>query len=193
MSQAPKKRSCFLPLLVVLLLLAGGVALAWWWFHRPIDPVVLTPPEKKVVEEKLQEAKPTAESAYRPGAKEIVLTQREINGLLNEYTEIEKEFQFQFEEGEVFARLRKKLGPEVPFLGGRTLAARARFLVREVKNRPVLILDDVTVWGVSLPNEWLGEIKGKDLLGEMLNAAGGVPGVEGIRVEKGRMILRLAD
>lgn len=56
------------------------------------------------------------------------------------------------------------------------------------------MLDDVTIWGMSLPNDWLGGVKGHDLLGEMFGGTGGgIAGVEEFKVEPGRLIIRLAE
>ena len=34
------------------------------------------------------------------------------------------------------------------------------------------MLDDLTVWGISLPNDWLGGLKGQDLLGQTVGSKG---------------------
>src|SRR4051794_39405762 len=43
-------------LLALLFIIVGTAALTIWWIQRPIKPVVLTPKEKQVVEEKLKAA-----------------------------------------------------------------------------------------------------------------------------------------
>lgn len=79
-------------------------------------------------------------------------------------------------------------------VGGRRLKARARFLVSNTPGRAALVLDDVTIWGVSLPNDWLGGLKGRDLLTGMLGTkGGGVAGVEEFRIEPGRLLIRLSE
>ena len=78
-----------------------------------------------------------------------------------------------------------------PIVGGKRLKARARFLVGDIPGKPALVLDDLTVWGISLPNDWLGGLKGQDLLGEALG--GGIGGVEEFKVERGRLVIRLAE
>ncbi|MBC8126797.1 MAG: hypothetical protein H8M99_06600, partial [Gloeobacteraceae cyanobacterium ES-bin-144] len=79
-------------------------------------------------------------------------------------------------------------------VGGKHLKAHARFIVSEIPGKAAFILDDVTVWGVSLPNDWLGGIKGRDLIGEILAAKNGkIAGVKEFKVEPGRLIISLDE
>jgi hypothetical protein len=178
--------------LLVLALILGGL---WWWFNRPIQPVVLTAQEKVAVEAKVEAIQKPTEPKYEKGSKEIILTERELNGLLNENTTLGKTVSFELATNAVHARVETDLDPDLPVVGGKHLKARARFLVSEEPGRASLILDDVTVWGVSLPNDWLAGMKGRDLLGEVLGGGknGRIAGVEEFRVEPGKLIIRLAE
>ena len=91
----------------------------------------------------------------------------------------------------IHARIETDLDPDLPIFGGKRLKARARFLVGGAPEKPALVLDDLTVWGISLPNDWLGGLKGQDLLGQALG--GGIRGVEEFKVESGQLTIRLAD
>lgn len=190
--------------------LAGGILLLaglWWWFSRPIQPVVLSPAEMAVVETKLsalQEAETTRtiptpsgspEPAYEAGKKEIVLTEREINGLLNHNTNLGKSLHFQLGTGVLLARFETDLDPDLPLLGGRRFKAKARFLITESSGRPSFVIDDLTIWGISLPNAWLGQIKGRNLLEELLGARqeDSLPGVQSFAIEPGKIIIRLKE
>ena len=180
--------------LVVLLLVLGGV---WWWHNRPIQPVQLSVQEKAAVEAKVEAIQKPAEPKYEKGSKEIVLTERELNGLLNEKTTLGKTVSFELATNAIHARVESDLDKDLPIVGGKHLKARARFLVSDVPGQASFILDDVTVWGISLPNDWLAGLKGHDLLGEILGGGksktGKVPGVEEFKIEPGRLIIRLAD
>lgn len=196
-------RGLFLGLVAVLLILGG----LWWWFTRPIQPVVLSPEEITAVEAKLAvlENPPSAppapeppedrEPVYQAGAKEILLTEREINGLLNHNTDLGKSLRFELGTGVVLARFETDLDPDLPLLGGRRFRARARFLISEASGRPSFIVDDLTIWGISLPNAWLGKIKGRNLLEEILGAdpQEHLPGVQSFAIEPGKIIIRLQD
>lgn len=192
---APAKRnSCLLKglmILGILLLALGGF---WWWHNRPITPVVLTPGEKKIVAEKVEAIQAPGEPKYEKGSREIVLTERELNGLLHENTALGKTVSLELATQAIHARIETDLDPNLPLLGGKHLKARARFLVGRDPGKAALALDDVTVWGISLPNDWLGGMKGRDLLGEALGGRrGGLAGVEEIRIEPGRLTIRLKE
>jgi hypothetical protein len=178
--------------LVVIVLILGGL---WWWNNRPIRPVVLSVQEKTAVEAKVEAIQKPAEAEYEKGGKEIILTERELNGLLNENTDFGKTVSFQLATNAIHARVETDLDPDLPVVGGRHLKARARFLVSDVPGKASFILDDLTVWGISLPNEWLAGLKGRDLLAEILGGGnnGKVPGVEEFKVEPGRLIIRLKE
>ena len=188
------RSSCLMKGLVVFAILAFVLGGLWWWHNRPIRPVELSAREKTVVAEKVDAIQKPAGPEYEKGAKEIILTERELNGLLNENTTLGKSVSFELAANEVHARVETDLDPNLPLVGGKHLKARARFLVGKVPGKPGLVLDDVTVWGISLPNDWLGGLKGHDLLGELLGGkGGGIAGVEEFKVESGRLIIRLAE
>jgi hypothetical protein len=193
---SPARKSSRLPKvligLVVVLLIVAGV---WWWQNRPIQPVVLSPQEKVIVEAKVEAIQKPAEPNYEKGSKEIILTERELNGLLNANTDFGKTVSFQLATNAIHARVETDLDPTLPIVGGRHLKARARFLVSDSPGHASFILDDLTVWGISLPNDWLAGLKGRDLLGEILGAGknGKIPGVEEFKVEPGLLTIRLAE
>jgi hypothetical protein len=192
---APARRnSCLVKGLVVLAILALVLGGLWWWHNRPIQPVKLSAKEKAVVEAKVEAIQKPAEPKYEKGGKEIILTERELNGLLNENTSLGKSVSFELATNAIHARIETDLDPNLPVLGGKHLKARARFLVSEEPGKAAFVLDDVTVWGISLPNDWLGGLKSQDLLGEALGGKGGkLPGVEEFKVESGKLIIRLAE
>jgi hypothetical protein len=58
------------------------------------------------------------------------------------------------------------------------------------------ILEDVTVFGLSLPNAWLGGLKGENLLADAMGEHNGRPvlqGVKSFRVEPGALVLEVTD
>jgi hypothetical protein len=95
----------------------------------------------------------------------------------------------------VHARIETDLDPDLPVVGGKHLKAKARFIVKTESGAPSLILDDLTVWGISLPNDWLGQLKGKDLLSQVLGGgkSGQVAGIEEMSVEPGQLTIRLKE
>ena len=200
MNEAPtpmpaKRRSCLVPALITVIAILTVVIGFIWWHNRPIKPVQLSVQEKAAVEAKLESVqKPPTQPTYEKGAKEIILTEHELNGLLNENTTLGDKLKFELVEGAVHARIETDLDKDLPIVGGKRLKAHARFFVSTESGRPRLVLDDLTIWGISLPNDWLGGLKGQDLLGQTVGGqGGGLAGVKEIKVESGRLVIRLAD
>ncbi len=187
--------SCLLKCLIAVVLIALVLGGLWWWSNRPIQPVVLTAPEKAAVEAKVVAIQQPAEPKYEKGAKEIIITERELNGLLNERTSLGQTISFELVTDAIHARVETDLNADLPVVGGKRLKARARFLVSSVPGKPSFVLDDVTVWGISLPNDWLAGMKGHDLFGEILGGGkgGSIAGVKELKVESGRLIIKLAE
>jgi hypothetical protein len=219
----PKRRRWLLwsfgGLLAFLLIIVATVAITIWWIQRPIKPVVLSAQEKKVVDTKLQEIRstPVAERderhssashadaltnstpnrVYQPGGKELRLTERELNGLLNENTDLGKTVRLEFDTDAINAYLAVPIPKDFPIGGGRTFRARGRFHLSLGKDQaPMAMLEDVTVFGLSLPKEWLGGVKGKNLLADAVggpNDARSWKGIKSLRVVPGAIVLEVGD
>lgn len=214
-----KRRSCLLygcgGVITLVLIIVATIAITIWWLGRPIKPVVLSAKEKAVVEEKLQHLesasgdksravvapndgpKPEPDRIYLPGSRELRLTEREINGLLNENTDLGKTVRLEFGRDAINAYVTTPIPEDVPLLGGKMFRARGRFRL-SIGNggAPYAILEDVTVFGLSLPKAWLGGIKGENLLDEAVGERKGRPALKGIkslRVEPGVMVLQVDE
>jgi hypothetical protein len=194
-ASAPKRKSsCLLVAVIALLLIVILAVGGYLWYNRPIKPVELSAKESQALEQKIDRMEVDAgEPKYEAGTKEIIITERELNGLLNENTDLGGKLSFALATDEIHARLETDLDEDLPVLGGKKLKAKARLLVKTTEGRPSLILDDLTVWGVSLPNDWLGGMKGKDLLSEIFGDGGNLGGIKEIRIEHGQLVIRLAD
>jgi hypothetical protein len=189
-----RKRSFLIPGAVVLLALVLVLGGLWWWQNRAIRPVKLSKEEQVVVEAKVEAIQKPAEPEYEPGTKEIVFTERELNGLLNQNTDLGESLSFQLATGAVHARLESDLDPGIPLVGGKRLKVRALLRVANSEGGAALVLEDLSVWGVSLPNDWLGGLKGRDLLAETLGSGDGrIAGIKDLAVEPGRLRIVLDD
>lgn len=216
---APKRRNWLLlgcgGLIALLLAIILTVVITIWWLGRPIKPVVLSAAEKQTVEEKLNQlsgtpadksraalksedkAKPEPDRIYIPGSKELRLTEREINGLLNENTDLGKSVRLEFGRDAINAYVATPIPDDVPVMGGKMFKARGRFRL-SVGNggEPYAILEDVTVFGLSLPKAWLGGLKGENLLGDAVGKRNGVPvfkGIKSLRIEPGALVIEVAE
>lgn len=213
----PKRRRWLLygcgGLLALLLLIVAAVAFTIWWIQRPIKPVVLTSKEQAVVQQKLRHVdaangsapaftnsattNPALNPPYVPGSKTITLTQREMNGLLNQNTDLGKSVRLEFDKDAINAYLAVPIPQDFPIGGGKMFRARGRFRVSLGNGgTPYAVLEDVTVFGVSLPKAWLGGLKGQNLLGDAVGQGRSGPvlrGIKSLRVEPGALVLELED
>ena len=210
-------------LIALLLLIAGTVAATLWWIQRPIKPVLLSAQEKAAVEEKIQhiggggafsnaqadagtsshvtglgtDTNQKRDRSYTPGSKVIQLTEREINGLLNANTDLGKSVRLEFARDAINAYVVVPIPQDFPIGGGKMFRARGRFRVSLGNDAaPYAILEDVTVFGLSLPKAWLGGLKGENLIGQAVGERNGKPilkGIKSLRVEPGALVLEVED
>lgn len=222
-SPVRKKRSPLLlgcgGLLLLLLLIAATVAITFWWIQRPIRPVVLSAQENATLETKVKELEsrtipigtdpattfPSAPAAagtaiqqtdrpYIPGSTTIKLTEREINGLLNKNTDLGNKVRLEFAKDAVNAYMAIPIPEDFPIGAGTTFRMRGRFRISiGGGGQPFAILEDVTIFGLSLPKEWLGGIKGENLLGDALGEKPIIQGIKSLKVEPGAVVLEVGE
>ena len=193
----PRSRRWRAPLIILAILGLGAcvAGAALWWVNRPIQATVLTPPEKTELEGKLAAMEQVPEDPeYVPGEKEIVLTERELNGLIHENTALGDKLKVELAKDAVHARISADIPEDFPIMAGKKLKGKARFIVKDEAGTPALILEDLTIWGISLPNAWLGELKGQNLLGNLISPEGtSLAGVDDISVANRTLVIKLAD
>lgn len=191
-----KGNQILLIIAVTALLLVSAGAATYWWHNRPISPTVLDAKEQKALDQKIEVAQ---KRSYQPGDKTISLSEREVNALFHHNTGLGDKVKFEFARHAIHARIQTKLDPDLPVMGGKTLKAKARFLLKDGNNHPAIILDDVTVWGISLPNAWLAELKGQNLISDLgLNGSHSSEsslskGIKDIQVNNGKITIELAE
>jgi hypothetical protein len=135
--------------------------------------------------------------SYVAGSKVLKLTEREINGLLNANTDLGKSVRLEFAQDAINAYVAVPIPEDFPIAGGKMFRARGRFSVSLGNGgKPYAILEDVTVFGLSLPKAWLGGLKGENLLGEAMGQGKGAPvlrGIKSLRIEPGALVLEVED
>jgi flagellar basal body-associated protein FliL len=194
-----RKKKVFITLAITAILIVTAGAGIYWWHNRPITPTVLNASEQTALDQKIATIQKPPQSTYQPGVKTITLNEREVNALFHNNTGLGDKVKFEFANDAIHARIRTKLDPELPIVGGHTLVAKARFLLKDSNNnnnRAAIILDDITVWGISLPNAWLGDIKGRNLLSDIgLDAPENQisNGIKNIKIQQGKILIELAD
>jgi hypothetical protein len=132
-----------------------------------------------------------------PGEKVLRLTEREVNGLLNANTDLGKTVRLEFGNDAINAYLAVPIPADFPIGGGKMFRARGRFRVSLGNGgAPFAVLEDVTVFGLSLPKAWLGGLKGENLISQAVGQRNGAPvfrGVKSLRGEPGALVLEVED
>ncbi|MDF1554804.1 MAG: hypothetical protein P1P84_17170 [Deferrisomatales bacterium] len=206
---------------IVLVTIVGTAAGTTWLvsgylFPRDFEPVSLSPAEGQTLERKLRtlglspERSPAPSGTLEAGAalapepyretdtnREVVLSERELNALLAKNTELAQKLAIDLSDNLVSGKLLVPLEEDLPVLGGRTLRVHVGLEVSYTDARPVVAVKGVSLMGVPLPNAWLGGLKNVDLVKEFGAEPGFwkafADGVESLRVEEGRLKIRLKE
>lgn len=199
---------------LVFLTVCLSVAITLWlvfalFFPSQFEPVRLSQKEERVLERKIErfesadrtagEQPPLLPEAYTEEgvSREIVLSEREVNALLARNTDLAERVAIDLSQDLASAKVLVPLDPDLPFVGGKTLKVTAGMELRSVDGDPVIILRGLSIWGVPLPNAWLGNLKNIDLVREFGGDRGFwqafAEGVEEVEVSEGRLRIRLSE
>jgi len=129
--------------------------------------------------------------------REIIFTERELNGLLANNTDLAKKLAIDLSDDLISAKLILPVDEDLPIIGGKVLRLRSGMVFSYGKGKPVVILKGITIMGVPIPNAWLGGIKNIDLV-EKFGTDKGFwktfsDGVEDIRIEEGLLKIKLKE
>ena len=215
----------FVVLGMVLAVIVTTIVARTWLFPRPFKPVVLSPQEEKRLEHKLEQferlddkplpmtkalaSKPQKSDwlpdgrlkpeAYREkgASREIVLTERELNGLLAKNTDLARKVAIDLSDDLVSARLLLPVDPDFPLLGGKILRVRAGLELAYRDRKPVVKIRGISIMGVPVPAAWLGGFKNVDLVQEFGHDQGFwkafSDGVEAVVVRERRLYVKLKE
>ena len=132
-----------------------------------------------------------------PAKRRIELSERELNALLASSTDLAERLLIDLADDVASAKLLIDLDPDFPFIGGRTLKVSAGAELAYTDQRPIVILKGVSVWGVPIPNAWLGGLKNVDLVREFGAEEGFwkafADGIKNIRVVEGNLLIELNE
>lgn len=204
-------------LLIVFITLLVAVAGTWfvlkyYVFLKEFSPVTLNVKEKQVLDNKLQalgfepesSGELDSEGNLKPekysedsGKREISLSEKELNALLANNTDMAKRLAIDLSDNLASAKLLIPMEEDVPLLGGKTLRINAGLGLSFANDKPVVVLKGVSVMGVPIPNAWLGNMKNVDLIQEFGFEPGFwnafASGVELIDVEEGALLIKLKE
>lgn len=150
-----------------------------------------------------------AEGRLRPepylgteGPSEVHFDERELNALIARDPELARRLAIDLSRNLISVKLLVPLPPDFPVMGGQTLRVTAGAQVRQDlgpggEPRLAVVVTGVSLWGVPLPNAWIGGLRGVDLVEQYGNDPGFwqalAEGIETIRVDEGELIVRLAE
>ncbi len=134
-------------------------------------------------------------------SRTIEFTEREINALIANNTDLADKVAVDFEEELISVRLRLPMDRDVPMIGGKILKIHAGAEVACEEGRPIVKLRGVSLMGIPLPNAWLGGMKDVDLVEKSggIEGDGGefwqtfAEGVEDIHISEGKLHLQLKE
>ena len=192
-------------------------------FPKPFEPVELSQKEEQTLQDKLDaiglgevvKAAPRAEDKLSdtqrqesvdltpepytedPEKRNISLTEKELNALLANNTNLAQRLVIDLADNMASAKLLVHLDPDFPFFGGKTLKVNAGTELAFRDGKPVVVLKGVSVWGVPVPNAWLGGLKNVDLVNQFGNDSGFwqgfAEGIADVRVSEGQLQIQLRE
>ncbi len=213
-----KKGGCLRTLGIMLITVVISVAAtlfiaSHYLFPKKFDPVELNQREEGELNQKLkqfglptfstsndvetvQKLEPTPYS--EEGAKrEVSFTEKELNAMLAKNTDLADKAVIDLSENLASVNVLMPLDPDFPVLGGKTLKLNAGAELAFANGRPIVKLKGVSIWGVPMPNAWLGNLKNVDLVQEFGGDEGFwksfADGVENIHVAERRLVIKLKE
>lgn len=212
-----KKRGCLrtfgIILLTSIISIVGSVlAVNYLLFPSQLDPVELSQREESTLNAKLKQfGLPTLQgkaasnsTTIEPEAytevgsnREINFSEKELNAMLAQNTDMANKVAIDLADNLASAKIIIPLDPDFPILGGKTLKVNAGAELSYANGRPTVILKGVKVWGVPIPNAWLGNLKNVDLVKEFGGNEGFwksfADGIENISVAEGQLKIKLKE
>ncbi len=189
-------------------LAVGYWAVTTWLFPTEFKPVVLNQKQQQILDQKIRllggSSRSSENEAIEPEAysevgasREVEFSEREVNALLAKNTDLANKLVIDLSDNLVSAKLLVDVDPDFPLLGGKTIKVTGGMELRLVGSKPSAVLKGISVWGVPLPNAWIGNTKNVDLVQEF-GEAGGFwqaisDGVEKIEVRDGRLLIQLKE
>ena len=197
---------------IIVITIVVTIAIGYWLvtsylFPDKFTPVVLNESEQQVLDKKLKRVGVGASATSKAlkaepysevgASRDIHFTEKELNAMLANNTDLADKLAINLSDELVSALLLVDLDPTFPVLGGKTVKLTAGMELGLNNGKPHAVLKGVSIWGVPLPNAWLGNMKNMDLI-EEFGESGGFwqavnEGVETIEVEDGQLRIRLKE
>lgn len=212
-----KNRGCLHTLGIILItsiisIIVSVFVLNYFIFPKQLEPVELSPREESTLNTKLkqfglpalQNSMNSSPQTLKPEAytevganREINFTEKELNAMLAKNTNMADKIAIDLAENLASAKIIIPLDPDFPIIGGKTLKVNAGTELSYANGRPTVILKGVKVWGLPIPNVWLGNLKNVDLIKEFGGDEGFwksfADGVDNISVSKGQLKIKFKE
>jgi hypothetical protein len=193
-------------------------AVTYYIFPKELKPVTLSTKEEQILNAKIErlnsvqktrvtrkrQSQSTGEIPLAPeryieeaSSREIVLSEKELNALLAKNTDLAKKLAIDLSDDLASAKLLLPLDKDFPFLGGKTLKVTAGLELAYADGKPIVMLKGVSIWGVPLPNAWLGNLKNVDLVKEFGGNEGFwnafAAGVDDVKIKEGSLRVKFKE
>ncbi len=199
---APRARSTKKVILITLAVILGcaGIAAATgalWVKHTlypsAMTPVSLTAKEQAEFDSKLQTLNNPA--AAEAASRTLVVSEREVNAYLAQQ-QLGESVEVKFGEGSVSAAVIFTAPEDFPIVPNQKIRLRFTFGTSlSAEHKLSLKLDDLSLGGISLPNSWIGDIKGVDLVAENVESDPALQkflaGIQSVEIHNGTLRLVL--
>ena len=208
-----KPRNAWRTLAIIFITVALVLGLGYWvtaayLFPTSFNPVELSQKQQQKLDQKLkrlstgrasstqQPLEPEAYSEKRAD-REIYFSEKELNALVHRNTNLADKLAIDLSKDLASAKLLVDVHPDFPVLGGKTIKVTGGMELQLVAGRLNARLKGISVWGIPLPNAWLGNMKEVDLIQEF-GQSGGFwqavnEGVEEVSITEGRLRIKLRE
>ena len=201
---APRARSTKKIVLITLGVVLGCAGItaatgALWVKHTlypsAMIPVSLTVNEQAEFDSKLQTLNNPPVVPAEEANRTLVITEREVNAYLAKQ-QLGESVEVKFGEGSVSSAIILTAPEDFPFCPNQKIRMRFTFGTSlSPEHKLSLKLDDLSLGGISLPNSWIGDIKGMDLIADNVEKDPALlkflAGIQSLEIHNGTLRLQL--
>jgi|MDTC01.3.fsa_nt_gb hypothetical protein len=191
--EKPAKRAfgCGQVLLIMLVTAVVTLGLTMWWVKRNLyakvlEPVQLSQLEQVTLTGKLErlgqatdpnpprymEGNQQSEGGVEPEAyseegaiRELSLTEREVNALIaNNYPDLAETVAVDFSNDMISVTVVHPVDEDIALLGGKTIRVKMGIGLWYAEGKASVVLKGVSLGSIPIPNAWIGDIIGVDLV-----------------------------
>jgi hypothetical protein len=130
----------------------------------------------------------------------IVITQRELNSLFHEESELGEQFKILLVRDGIDVKMSLQLPEDSVIMPGKNIRGKIGLYIALEKNTFVVRVESITLGGIPVPSAWLeaaGLDKGTNIIEEFFGSAEMAEtfaaGIEKFDIKDGRILLRLAE